>query len=51
MEKCDELGQISVSGALGDTKKMLKAGADIFGKSGPEKNQKKTQIKISLDFF
>ena len=29
-----------VSGALDDTKKMRKAGADIFAKSGPEKNPK-----------
>ena len=28
-----------VPGALDDTKKMQKAGADIFAKSGPEKNQ------------
>ena len=33
----DEIGQNLVSGALDDTKKMRKAGADIFAKSGPEK--------------
>ena len=33
----NEIGQILVSGALDDTKKMRKAGADIFAKSGPEK--------------
>ena len=36
METNDEIGQIVVSGALDDTKKMRKAGADIFAKSGPE---------------
>ena len=38
MEKNDEIGQILVSGALDDTKKMRKAGADIFAKYGLEKN-------------
>ena len=32
-----EIGQILVSGALDDTKKMRKTAADIFAKSGPEK--------------
>ena len=36
-ENVDEIGQILVSGALDDTKKMRKAGADIFAKSGLEK--------------
>ena len=36
-EHLDEIGQILVSGALDDTKKMRKAGADIFAKSGLEK--------------
>ena len=35
--KNDEIGQFLVSRALDDTKKMRKAGADIFAKSGPEK--------------
>ena len=35
--KNDEIGQCLVSGALDDTKKMRKAGADIFAKSGLEK--------------
>ena len=33
-KKNDEIGQMLVSGALDDTKKMRKAGADIFAKSG-----------------
>ena len=37
MKKWDEIGQVLVSGALDDTKKMRKAGADIFAKSGLEK--------------
>ena len=37
MKKNDEIGQILVSGALDDTKKMRKAGGNIFAKSGPEK--------------
>ena len=37
MKQIDEIGQILVSGALDDTKKMRKAGADIFAKSGLEK--------------
>ena len=36
-KKWDEIGQMLVSGALDDTKKMRKAGADIFAKSGLEK--------------
>ena len=36
-EKLDEIGQILVPRALNDTKKIRKAGADIFAKSGPEK--------------
>ena len=39
-ENLNEIGQILVSGALDDTKKMRKAGADIFAKSGAEKPQK-----------
>ena len=38
MKKSDEIGQMLVSGALDDTKKMRKAGAGIFAKSGPEKH-------------
>ena len=37
LEKKYEIGQMLVSGALDDTKKMRKAGADIFAKSGLEK--------------
>ena len=37
LKQVDEIGQILVSRALDDTKKMRKAGADIFAKSGPEK--------------
>ena len=40
-----------VSGALDDTKKMRKAGAHIFAKSGPEKNPKKQKnLNILRDF-
>ena len=41
LEKNDEIGQVLVSGALDDTKKMRKAGADIFAKSGPEQKHQK----------
>ena len=41
MKSNDEIGQMLVSRALDDTKKMRKAGADIFAKLGL-KNQKKT---------
>ena len=37
MKKKDGIGQMLVSGALDDTKKMRKAGADIFAKSEPGK--------------
>ena len=37
MEKKDEIGKMLVPRALDDTKKMRKAGADIFAKSGLEK--------------
>ena len=37
MEANYEIGQMLISVALDDTKKMRKAGADIFAKSGPEK--------------
>ena len=37
----DEIGQIFVPGALDDTKKMRKAGADMFAKDGPENPPKK----------
>ena len=36
-EKLNGIGQTLVSRALDDTKKMPKAGADIFSKSGLEK--------------
>ena len=42
IEKNDEIGQMFVSGALDDTKKARKAGADIFSKSGPEQKPKKS---------
>ena len=37
LKTIDEIGQMLVSRALDDTKKMRKAGADIFAKSGLEK--------------
>ena len=37
IETNDQIGQMLVSGALDDTKKMRKAGADIFAESGLEK--------------
>ena len=37
MEKNDEIGQMLVSGALDDTEKIRKTGANIFAKSGLEK--------------
>ena len=41
-----------VSGALDDTKKTRKAGADIFAKSGPEKPEKKPKkIQIFSGIF
>ena len=40
MKKIDEIDDLLVSGALDDTKKMRKASADIFAKSGPEKPEK-----------
>ena len=36
-ENYDEIGQIVVSGAVDQTKKIRKTAADIFAKSGPEK--------------
>ena len=51
METNDEIGQILVSGALDDTKKMRKAGADIFAKSEPEKTQHKPTKKKNLRDF
>ena len=36
-EKCYEIRQMLVSGALDRTKKIRKTAADIFAKSGPEK--------------
>ena len=36
MKQIDKIGQTLVSGALDDTKKMRKPGADIVAKSGPE---------------
>ena len=47
MKKMDEIGQMSVSGALDDTKTIGKVGADIFAKSGPEQPQ---QIGKNQDF-
>ena len=42
----DDIGQMWVSEALDDTKKMRKAGADIFAKSGPEKTLNKNNDKL-----
>ena len=51
-ETLDEIGQLLVSGALDDPKKMRKAGADIFAKSGPEQKQKKcgNNLNVLRDF-
>ena len=44
-------GQILVSGALDQTKKIRKTAADIFAKSGPDKPEKnKEKSKLSPDF-
>ena len=43
IEKNYEIGHMLVSEALDDTKKMRKAGADIFAKSGPDKPWKKIE--------
>ena len=43
MEQFDEIGQMLVPGALDDTKKMRKAGADMFAKSGPKNLEQKTE--------
>ena len=52
MKKVDEISQILVSRALDDTKKMRKAGADIFAKSGPEKPlTHQTKIKLFSGLF
>ena len=37
MEKIDEISQMLVPGALNDTTKIRKAGADIFANFGAEK--------------
>ena len=51
LKTIDEIGQMLVSGALDDTKKMRKAGADIFAKSGLEKPGKnKEKSDLSPDF-
>ena len=48
----NEIGQILVSGALDDTKKMRKAGGDIFVKSGLNKlSKKKGKSKLSPGFY
>ena len=50
-KKNDEIGQMLVSGALDDTKKMRKAGADMYAKSGPEKTKKNLKkSRCSPDF-
>jgi len=51
LEHFNEIGQILVSGALDDTKKMRKAGADIFAKSGAEKLNKSRKIQNFLRDF
>ena len=38
MKTIDQIGQMLVPGALNDTKKIRKAGADIFANSGAEKH-------------
>ena len=53
-KKWNEIGQMLVSGALDDTKKMRKAGADIFAKSGLEKTRKtlnKSQKSVDFSHF
>ena len=51
LNKNDEIGQMLVSGALDDTKKMRKAGADIFANVGAEKPGKNVEkSNCSLDF-
>ena len=49
--KIDKIGQMFVPGALDDTEKMRKAGADIFAKSGPENPNKSEKIKIFSGIF
>ena len=39
-DKCLEIGRILVPGALNDTKKIRKAGANIFTNIGPAKIKK-----------
>ena len=47
-----EIGQILVSGALDQTKKIRKTAVDIFAKSGPEKpRENRTKIKIFSGIF
>ena len=51
-KKKKENCQMLVSGALDDTKKMRKAGADSFAKSGPEtKRTKSENSKFSSGWF
>ena len=51
-KKWNEICQMLVSGALDDTKKMRKAGADIFAKSGLEKPKNKlNKSRFSPGFF
>ena len=52
MKNWDEIGQIFGCRALDDTKKMRKAGADTFARSGPEKNPKQSDkyLDVLQDF-
>ena len=42
MKKFDEIGQTLVPGALNDTRKIGKAGADVFASRALEKPRTKT---------
>ena len=51
MKTIDEIGQVLVSGALDDTKKRRKAGADIFAKIALDKPEKTKKHPICLRDF
>ena len=46
----DEIGRMLVPGALNDTKKIRKASADIFAKSGAEKHGKNVNKSFASGF-
>ena len=50
-KKWNEIGQMLVSGALDDTEKMRKLGADSFPKSPAWKNPKNRNIQKTLWIF